>query len=57
MPDEVYFALLLFDVRQMQTQIKINNSIINTVTEITELHKCGAISVRDAIKAFESLGL
>lgn len=57
MPDEVYYALLLFDVRQVQTQIKINNSIINAITEITELFNCGAVSARAAIHAFECLGL
>lgn len=57
MPEEVYLALLLFDVRQIQTQIKINNSIINAITEINDLYHCGAIGSRDVIEAFRCLGI
>lgn len=57
MPEEVYLALLLFDVRQIQTQIKINDSIINAITEIAELYKCGVITANDTIEAFRCLGI
>lgn len=57
MPKEVFLALSRFSLLQHMTQIQINNSIINAITEIDDLYHCGAIGSHDAIEAFRCLGI
>lgn len=56
MADDIKFVFLCFGIRQAKTIIKINESIIQTITEIQAMHKDGILTDREFVEISERIG-
>ena len=57
MNEKLRHRLSVFGCKNCLTKIRINDAIINTLTEIGELLDCGAISCEEYIRLGKEIGM